>query len=113
MISIYVWGTPNGAEEDLYRTLTTTLTHVFEAKELEPIVVFFPPDRMRWELGKEMVVQIFSGRIIPTSERWDIAKSVGMAVCQAFHPERLDCIVLDEAKYVADNKQTLLFWSYP
>ncbi len=92
MNSIHVWGTPNGIEEGVYKTLTATLIRIFESREFDPVVVFFPPDRMQWGLGEEIKIYI-SGPQIPDTRKQELAELVGQEVYSVFHPKYIDCVV--------------------
>ena len=104
MNSIYVWGVPDEVKEKVYVDLTKEIIEVFDYRGLEPVVVYFPPERMKWDLGKEIMVYI-SGPNLPKEceERDFLAISVGVKVRNAFalahfSLEHIDCVVLDEPK---------------
>ena len=104
MNSVFVWGAPDGLEEEFYENLTKEIIDIFDSQGLEPVAVFFPPERMKWDLGTEMIVYI-SGPNLPKKNgaRDMLATSVGIRVRSAFalahfSLEYIDCVVLDEPK---------------
>ena len=100
MNSVYVWGTPDGEGFEEKRVdLTKQIISIFDYLRLGDVVVFFPPEQMKWDLGKEIMVYI-SGPDLPKEGEYRdfLAASVGRKVCSVFSPEYIDVMVLDEPK---------------
>lgn len=103
MNSIYIWGTPNGVDEDIYKTVTKLLIDIFKSRDMEPLAVFFPTDRMNWGLGEEIIVHI-SGPIVLGGKELDrLTKSVGRVVQSGFRPKHIKCVVLKEKSSVGSG----------
>lgn len=75
------------------------LIDMLNSRGFGPVVVFYPPERMKWDLGKEMIVYISGPDITKSGEARDLlATAIGEKVRDAFLPEKIECSVLDEPK---------------
>ncbi|OHB18122.1 MAG: hypothetical protein A2544_00505 [Candidatus Zambryskibacteria bacterium RIFOXYD2_FULL_43_10] len=98
MNTVFVWGVPI-VKETKYVRLTKKIIRYFKRHDLGNVVVFYPSDRMEWDLGKEMAVYVSGPNIAHNvTIRQDIAITIGTFVQEAFNCERISCSVLDEPK---------------
>lgn len=94
MNTVVVLGAPV-EKEMVYVRLTKRIIALFKKLQLEDVVVFYPADLMKWDLGKEIVVQV-SGSTLPILECYDLVEAVGKLVEETFTPSKVSCsIVLD------------------
>lgn len=101
MLVIRVWGLPEELYETQLRTISSNIVKtVREIKELyikdeKDVMILFPPNRMKWELGKEIIVEIsLFDRPIRTEEiRNLLAGHVGRMVKGHFPCSIVECFV--------------------
>jgi hypothetical protein len=59
MVVIQVLGTPDASKEERLQTLTRDLLTLCRSAGYDDGYVVFPPDRMQWELGTEIVALVY------------------------------------------------------
>lgn len=104
MNTVFVWGAPI-ADEEIYIKLTETIINFFKENLKHDVVVFFPKDLMKWDIGKEMAVYVSCQNLRPDLKQ-SLAITIGLLVREAFRPEKIFCSVLDEPKRGEG------YWSY-
>lgn len=99
---IFVSGLPEEMKEEeiiqLYEDIASREIQIEELHNTkDQITVFFPPDRMKFDLGKEIIVFIFGLFIKP--ERTDdvrgrLAQNIGEGIKKRFPEAFVECFVV-------------------
>lgn len=102
MLIVKVWCLPADQPEDVLRRLHLTIVEevfkmrVLEVNDEDDMVVLFPPDLMKYGLGKEIVVEV-SGLLekpeITDGVCNELAFNLGARVCHFYQNSRVVCFV--------------------
>ena len=107
MNTVLILGAPV-VKKRQYVALTKKIIEYFKVCGLQEVIVFFPRDLMKWDLGKEMTVCI-SGPYLDfdRGSKQALAAAVGLIVRRAFEPKKISCSVQCEPTPGEGH------WSYP
>lgn len=92
MITVHVWGTPDSFDEERMSALTDEiLTTLQDSGYGMKKCVFFPPDRMKLDLGKEIQVDVQVPVITAAVDL--LAARVGRKVAEYFPRAYVECTI--------------------